>query len=251
MATLTILRHGKSLWNQEKRFTGWTDVALSTAGIAEARQAGRLLTARGIMFDRCFTSYLNRASETLRIVLDTMKLSQVPVQKDWRLNERHYGALQGLTWWEARKIYGAKQVLTWQRDFDCPPPPLEYNDERFPGNDPLYSKIPPTELPKSESLKDTLARLLPFWQDIATPELHQGKQILIVAHHNSLRGLMKHLDGINDADIASTRIRTGDPILYQLNNALVPISRESLRSHSTFSKLSQKICGPWLQRILR
>jgi len=251
MSTLTILRHGKSIWNKEKRFTGWTDVELSPSGIAEAKHAGQLLSARGVNVDLCFTSYLNRAIETLRLVLDTMNLSHVPIQKDWRLNERHYGALQGLTWWEATKKYGAKQVLAWQRDFDAPPPPLEVTDTRFPGNDPLYAHLSPTDLPQGESLKDTLARFLPFWHDTIIPELTRGKDILIVAHHNSLRGLMKHLENISDADIANIRIRTADPILYQLNDALVPISRNSLRQDSTISHFAQKILGNWIQRISR
>jgi 2,3-bisphosphoglycerate-dependent phosphoglycerate mutase len=251
MATLTILRHGKSIWNKEKRFTGWTDIALSPRGIAEAKRAGELLKARGVTFDLCFTSYLNRASETLRIVLETMNLSHVPVQKDWRLNERHYGVLQGLNWWEARKKYGAKQVLTWQRHFDVPPPPLEMTDTRFPGNDPLYSHLSPTDLPQSESLKDTLARLLPFWHDVAVPELHLGKHLLIVAHHNSLRGLLKHLDNISDADISNVTIRTADPILYELDEHIVPIGRENLLPRSAFSQFAQKILGRWLQGISR
>jgi len=251
MATLTILRHGKSLWNKEKRFTGWTDVALSASGIAEAKQAGQLLKARGVTFDLCFTSYLNRAIDTLEIVLDTMQFSHIPIQKDWRLNERHYGALQGLTWWEATKKYGAKQVLAWQRDFDAPPPPLEVTDTRFPGNDPLYAHLTSTAFPQSESLKDTLARLLPFWHDVVIPELTGGKHILIVAHHNSLRGLMKHLDNITDADIANIRIRTADPILYELNEAIVPIRRESLRPRSSIRKFAQKFLNDWLQRFSR
>ena len=249
MTTLTILRHGKSVWNKEKRFTGWTDVALSHSGMAEAKHAGQLLKARGITFDLCFTSYLSRAIKTLEIVLETMGASHTPIHKDWRLNERHYGALQGLRWWEATKKYGAKQVLAWQRDFDVPPPPLDVTDTRYPGNDPLYTHLKSTALPQSESLKDTLARLLPFWHDVAIPELHQGKHILIVAHHNSLRGLMKHLDNISDADIANIRIRTGDPILYRLNQEVVPIGRESLRRPSTFSKFSQKILDYWFQRF--
>ena len=167
------------------------------------------------------------------------------------LNERHYGALQGLTWWEAQKQYGAKQVLSWQRDFDAPPPPLELTDTRFPGNDPLYAHLSPAHLPKSESLKDTLARFLPFWHDVVIPELHRGKHILIVAHHNSLRGLMKHVDNISDTDIANIRIRTGDPILYQLNEEIVPISQESLRPRSTFSRLAQKIIGRCIQCLTR
>ncbi len=251
MTTLTILRHGKSLWNKEKRFTGWEDVGLSPRGIAEAKQAGQLLKARGVTFDLCYTSYLNRATETLRIVLDAMNLSHVPIQKDWRLNERHYGALQGLTWWEARKKYGAKQVLIWQRQFDVPPPPLDVTDSRFPGNDPLYSHLSPADLPQSESLKDTLARLLPFWHDVAVPEIRSGKRLLIVAHHNSLRGLLKHLENISDADIANITIRTADPMVYELNQQIVPVSRENLRPRSTFSQFTQKILGRWLQGISR
>ena len=251
MATLTILRHGKSIWNKEKRFTGWTDVSLSPQGIREARRAGQLLKARGISFDLCFTSYLHRAIETLEIVLETMNLSQIPVQKDWRLNERHYGALQGLNWWEATKKYGAKQVLIWQRQFDTPPPPLDVTDIRFPGNDPLYAHLPPNDLPQSESLKDTLARMLPFWHDVAVPEIRQGKHILIVAHHNSLRGLLKHLDNISDTDIANTRIRTAAPILYELNEHLIPIGRENLRQRSRFSQFAQKILGICAREISR
>lgn len=249
MTTLTILRHGKSTWNKEKRFTGWADVALSTGGVAEAQRAGRLLKAQGMTFDLCFTSYLKRASDTLQIVLDTMELSHVPVKKDWRLNERHYGVLQGLNWWEARKQYGVKQVLAWQRQFNVPPPPVEKTDARFPGNDPLYADLSQADLPYSESLKDTLARFLPFWQDVVTPELHRGKNVLIVAHHNSLRGLVKHLENISDADIANIRIRTADPILYQLNTEMTPMSRVSLRPRSTLSRFSQKILGRWIQRI--
>ncbi len=251
MATLTILRHGKSLWNKEKRFTGWTDVALSDSGIAEAKHAGQLLKTYGITFDLCFTSYLKRAIDTLEIVLETMNLSQTPIHKDWRLNERHYGVLQGLTWWEARKIYGAKQVLAWQREFDHPPPPLEVTDSRFPGNDPLYAHLPLTGLPRSESLKDTLARFLPFWQDVVIPELTGEKRILIVAHHNSLRGLVKYLDDISNADIANLRIRTADPILYQLDKDIIPISKENLRPRSALSQLTQKVFNYWLQRFAR
>jgi 2,3-bisphosphoglycerate-dependent phosphoglycerate mutase len=180
-----------------------------------------------------------------------MNLSHIPIHKDWRLNERHYGALQGLTWWEATKKYGAKQVLAWQRDFDVSPPPLDVKDTRFPGNDPLYTHLTSTDLPQSESLKDTLARLLPFWHDVAIPELKGGKHILIVAHHNSLRGLIKHLDNISDPDIANIRIRTADPLLYQLNEEIVPICRESLRKRSTFSQFTQKISDHWIQRISR
>ncbi len=246
MSTLTILRHGKSLWNKEKRFTGWANVGLSASGITEAKHAGQLLKARGLSFDLCFTSYLNRAIDTLNIVLETMQLSHLPTHKDWRLNERHYGALQGLTWFEARKKYGTKQIVSWQRDFDVPPPPIEITDARFPGNDSLYAHLPSTELPQSESLRDTLVRLLPFWQDVIIPELRKGKHILIVAHHNSLRGLIKHLDHINDTDIANLRIRTGDPILYDLNEELSPLRREHLRPRSSFAQFSEKLLARWL-----
>jgi len=243
MSTLTILRHGKSLWNKEKRFTGWTDVGLSPRGMAEARQAGRMLKNRGLTFDLCFTSYLSRATETLRIVLDTMGLSHVEVQRDWRLNERHYGALQGLDWWQATRKYGAKQLLTWQREFDVPPPPLTFTDPRFPGHDPLYAHLSRDKLPCGESLKDTLARLLPFWHDVAVPELRQGKHILIVAHHNSLRSLKKHLENIDDADIANVKIRTADAIMYEMDDQMIPIRREHLCQPSRLGRLMQQLLG--------
>ncbi len=251
MATLTILRHGKSIWNKEKRFTGWTDIALNSRGIVEAKQAGELLKAHGVTFDLCFTSYLSRASETLRIVLDTMHLSNLPIQKDWRLNERHYGVLQGLNWWEARKKYGTKQVLAWQRQFDATPPPLEVIDSRFPGNDPLYSHLSQDNLPQSESLKDTLARLLPFWHDMAAPQLRDGKNLLIVAHHNSLRGLLKHVENISDSDIENITIRTADPMIYELNEHLAPLSRENLRPRSLFGQFTRKFLGHCIERFSR
>ncbi len=249
MPTLTILRHGKSIWNKEKRFTGWTDIALNSQGMKEAKLAGDLLKSHGVTFDLCFTSYLNRASETLRIVLDRMDRAHIPVQKDWRLNERHYGVLQGLNWWEARKKYGVKQVLAWQRQFDVPPPPVELTDSRFPGNDPLYSHLTPGDLPQSESLKGTLARILPFWHDIAVPQLREGKNLLIVAHHNSLRGLLKHIENINDADISNVTIRTADPMLYELDEHLAPISRKNLRPRSSVSQFARKIVGHCLERL--
>ncbi len=251
MPTLTILRHGKSIWNKEKRFTGWTDVPLNPKGISEAKRAGELLKSKNFHFDLCFTSYLDRAIETLRIVLDTMDGSHIPYQKDWRLNERHYGALQGLNWWEAVSKYGAKQVLTWQRHFDVPPPPLEEADSRFPGHDPLYAELPTETLPKSESLKDTLARLLPFWQDIAIPELRQGKNLLIVAHHNSLRGLLKHLDNISDEEIPQITIPTADPMVFEFNEHIKPIRRGYLRQRSPFMQFTQQLIGRWIRQPSR
>ncbi len=249
MTTLTVLRHGKSLWNKEKRFTGWTDVPLSPRGIVEAKLTGQLLKSRDLTFDLCCTSYLSRASETLRIVLDTMNLSHLPILKDWRLNERHYGALQGLDWWEATRKYGAKQVLIWQRHYDAPPPPVEVTDSRFPGQDPLYSNLLHEDLPQSESLKDTLARLLPFWHDIVIPELHKGKRLLIVAHHNSLRALLKHLDNISDADISKITIPTADPLLYKLNEKLVPTHRKYLRRRSPVTQCAKKLVNKWIHRL--
>lgn len=245
MSTITILRHGKSIWNTEKRFTGWTDVELSPRGMAEARQAGQLFKKRGLTFDFCFTSYLSRATETLRIVLDTMKLSHVEVQRDWRLNERHYGALQGLDWWQATRKYGAQQLLTWKREFDVPPPPLAINDPRFPGHDPLYAHLSQETLPCGESLKDTLARLLPFWHDVVVPKLHQGSHILIVAHHNSLRCLKKHIENIDDADIARVNIRTAHAIMYEMDDQMRPIRRERLHQPSRLGAFMQQLCGYW------
>ncbi len=251
MARLTILRHGKSIWNKEKKFTGWTDVPLSPRGISEAKSAGKLLKSKNIQFDLCFTSYLNRAIETLRIVLETMQLPQIPIQKDWRLNERHYGALQGLGWLEAANRYGPKQVISWQRSFDIPPPPLEVTDDRYPIHDALYRGIDSNCLPRSESLKDTLARLLPFWQDVAIPELQKGKNLLIVAHHNSLRGLLKHLDNISDEDIATVTIPTGEPMVFDLNEQLLPITRGYLRRRSPFSSFAQKLISHWIGKPSR
>lgn len=248
MPTLTLLRHGKSIWNKEKRFTGWTDVPLSKHGISEAERAGQLLKDHGLKFDLCFTSCLSRATETLRIVLDRMNQSDVPIQKSWRLNERHYGALQGLDWWEATRKYGAKQLLIWQRHFDIPPPPLDITDTRFPGHDPLYSKLSPTELPRSESLKDTLARLLPFWHKTIVPELQQQKRIMIVAHNNSLRSLLKHMDNISDMDIQKITIRTAAPIVYELDNQMRPCSRLHLQSRSKIREWAQGKLADWINR---
>ncbi len=248
MATLTIIRHGKSIWNKEKRFTGWTDVALSPHGVTEARQAGQLLREHGSHFDVCYTSFLSRASETLRLVLDTMNLSHLPTQKDWRLNERHYGALQGLQWWEATRKYGTKQVLMWQRNFDCPPPLLDMTDERFPGHDPLYSQLPIDELPRGESLKETIVRLLPLWYEEILPQLQQNKRVLIVAHHNSLRGLLKHIDRIPDLEISKVTIRTAAPIVIEFDTQISPISHVHLRPHSNLLQWAQKKIDWWINR---
>lgn len=214
---MILLRHGQSLWNREKRFTGWTDTKLSAKGIMEAQRAVAILKKKQLVFDVCFTSLLCRATETVKTVLHEMGQDHVPVHASWRLNERHYGALQGLTWWEASARYGAKQVLTWQRHFRAKPPELTQDDPRFPGNDPRYSDIDPRHLPYSESLEDTQRRLLPYWQTEIFPSLLQNKNILIIAHQNSLRSLLKYLSQINDQDIRRVTLKTAEPVLCRFD----------------------------------
>ena len=220
MHKLVLLRHGESVWNRENRFTGWTDVDLSHAGREEALAAGRLLQQGGYTFDVAFTSVLKRAIRTLWIVLDEMDLMWIPVHRSWRLNERHYGALQGLNKAETAQRASAEQVHLWRRSFDVQPPALDPDDERHPRFDPRYAALPPRELPATESLKDTIARVLPYWQSAIVPELRQGKRVLIAAHGNSLRGLVKHLDAIADADIPAVEIPTGRPLVYELDGEL-------------------------------
>jgi 2,3-bisphosphoglycerate-dependent phosphoglycerate mutase len=217
---LTLLRHGESTWNREKRFTGWTDVPLTSRGMAQAVSAGRWLAEEGFTFDVCFTSYLSRAIDTLRIVLDTMSLRDVPVLKSWCLNERHYGALQGLGRWEAIRKYGPKRMLTWQRDFTAPPPALPADDARSPAGDPRYAGLNGAELPRAESLKDTLDRMLPYWYGTIVPEIQQGKRVLIVAHRNSLRALVKHLNDVPDSEVLRIRVPTAKPLVYELDENL-------------------------------
>jgi 2,3-bisphosphoglycerate-dependent phosphoglycerate mutase len=248
MTKLTLLRHGESIWNREKRFTGWTDVGLSVRGVAQAERAGRLLKARGCTFDVCFTSYLNRAIETLRIVLETMGLRQIPVRKSWCLNERHYGALQGLSWWEAVWKYGLKQVLIWQRHFDVRPPALDAGDARFPGYDPRYAALAQTQLPYTESLQDTLARILPYWYSAIVPEIRQGKHILIVAHGNSLRGLLKYLDNVADRDIAKVTVPVGQPLVYELDNNVRPLRHFYMRRPAKLAQWAQAQLGQWVEK---
>jgi len=226
MVKLTLLRHGESLWNREKRFTGWTDVELTPRGVAQAERAGALLAARGFAFDVCFTSQLQRATETLRIVLEAMGARAVRVHQSWRLNERHYGALQGLTRWEATRRYGVRRMLAWQREFTAKPPALESHrsiDEQSPGHDPRHDALRGTELRPAESLADTLARLLPLWEEAIVPELQRGMRVLVVSHHNTLRVLVKHLDGIGDAGIVRVRIPTGKPLVYELEGSMHPV----------------------------
>jgi 2,3-bisphosphoglycerate-dependent phosphoglycerate mutase len=220
MKQLVLIRHGESLWNRENRFTGWVDVPLSEKGLEEAKAAGRTLKDAGLVFDVAFTSYLRRAITTLHHVLDGMELLWIPVHKSWRLNERHYGALQGLDKAETASKHSAEQVKIWRRSFDVPPPPLEAWDPAYPGNDARYG---PGEHPKTESLKDTIARALPYWHEQIAPALRAGKRAIVAAHGNTLRAMIKHLDGISDADIVALEIPTGAPVLYELDDALKPV----------------------------
>jgi 2,3-bisphosphoglycerate-dependent phosphoglycerate mutase len=223
MLKLVLLRHGESTWNRENRFTGWTDVDLSGKGIEEAGQAGRVLKERGYSFDLAFTSLLKRAVRTLWIVQDEMDLMWLPVKKSWRLNERHYGALQGLNKSETAKKYGEAQVLVWRRSYDIPPPALEKSDDRYPGRDPRYSMLAPAQLPLSESLQDTYRRCLPYWHKSIVPALRAGKRIIIAAHGNSIRALVKYLDGVSGQDIVNLNIPTGIPLVYELDGNLKKI----------------------------
>jgi 2,3-bisphosphoglycerate-dependent phosphoglycerate mutase len=225
MYKVVLLRHGESEWNKENRFTGWTDVDLSEKGLAEAKAAGKLLKDEGYTFDIAFTSVLKRAIRTLWLTLDGMDLMWIPVLRNWRLNERHYGALQGLNKAETAAKYGEKQVKIWRRSYDIPPPPLEKTDDRFPGNDPQkrYADLKPAELPATECLKDTVARFLPAWHEAIAPTIKTGKRVLIAAHGNSLRALVKYLDNISEADIVELNIPTGIPLVYELDDDLKPI----------------------------
>jgi 2,3-bisphosphoglycerate-dependent phosphoglycerate mutase len=228
MFTVVLLRHGESDWNRENRFTGWTDVDLSTAGIAEAHEAARLLAADGFTFDVAYTSVLKRAIRTLWIVLDDLDLMWLPIHGSWRLNERHYGALQGLNKPETAREYGDEQVRIWRRSYDVPPPPLQPSDPRFPGRDRRYADLTDAELPRTESLKDTVARFLPYWHGEIAPEVRNGRRVLIAAHGNSLRALVKYLDGVSDEEIVGLNIPTGVPLVYELDEELRPMSHRFL-----------------------
>ncbi len=228
MPTLVLLRHGESDWNRENRFTGWTDVDLSPAGIAEAHEAARLLAADGFTFDVAYTSVLKRAIRTLWIVLDDLDLMWLPVHGSWRLNERHYGALQGLNKAETAREFGDEQVRIWRRSYDIPPPALGPTDPRYPGLDRRYADLDDAELPRTESLKDTVARFLPYWHGEISPAVRQGRRVLIAAHGNSLRALVKYLDGVSDRDIVGLNIPTGVPLVYDLDEGLRPVGHRYL-----------------------
>ena len=223
MYKVVLLRHGESDWNRENRFTGWTDVDLSARGVEEARAAGRLLKSEGWRFDLAFTSVLRRAIRTLWLALEEMDLHWIPVEKSWRLNERHYGALQGLNKAETATRFGEAQVLAWRRSYDVPPPALEPADPRNAADDPRYASLTAAQLPITECLKDTVARVLPYWNDAIAPAVRAGRRVLVAAHGNSLRALVKHLDGISDADIVGLNIPTGIPLVYELDAALRPL----------------------------
>jgi 2,3-bisphosphoglycerate-dependent phosphoglycerate mutase len=226
--TLVLLRHGESVWNLENRFTGWTDVGLTDRGVAEAVSAGDLLTAAGIAPDVAFTSLLTRAILTLQTTLEVMDRSWIPVQRSWRLNERHYGALQGLDKAETAAEHGEEQVQIWRRSYAIPPPPLAPDDARHPRHDPRYRDLPPDVLPAAESLSDVVVRMLPYWHDAVAPALLAGRTPLVSAHGNSLRALVKHLDGISDEDIPALNIPTGVPRVYTLDGDLKVVSSEYL-----------------------
>lgn len=226
---LVLLRHGESVWNKENKFTGWTDVELSDKGIEEATQAGALLKEKGFVFDAAFTSYLKRAQHTLDIVLSQMRHDDIAVYRSWRLNERHYGALQGLNKQEMREKFGEEKVHIWRRSFDVRPPELKKDDARYPGNDVLYKDLKEQELPLTESLKDTIARFLPYWFEAIVPVIQSGKRVVIAAHGNSLRALVKHLDKISEKDISNLNIPTGIPLIYELDSQLNPIKHYYLK----------------------
>jgi 2,3-bisphosphoglycerate-dependent phosphoglycerate mutase len=225
MKKLVLLRHGESVWNRENRFTGWTDVGLSEKGTEEALQAGRVFRQEGYVFDVAYTSVLKRAIKTLWLALEEMDLMWIPVHNTWRLNERHYGALQGLNKAETAERHGMDQVKIWRRSYGVPPPPLESDDPRHPGTDPRYADLSPDQLPASECLKDTVARTLPYYEQTIVPQIRAGRRVVIAAHGNSLRGLVKHLDRMSDEAIVELNIPTGIPLVYELDDDLTPLRR--------------------------
>ena len=228
MPQLVLLRHGESTWNLENRFTGWTDVELTATGVAQAQQAGRLLEAEGFEFDIAYTSVLKRSIWTLWHALDSMDRTWLPIVNDWRLNERHYGALQGLNKADMARQYGDAQVLLWRRSYDTPPPPLDPADPRSERTDPRYAGLAPQQIPLAECLKDTVARVLPCWDELLAPALRRGQRVLVAAHGNSIRALVKMLDGISDSDIVGLNIPNGIPLVYQLDAELAPIGHRYL-----------------------
>mgnify|MGYP000303863300 CR=1 FL=1 len=229
MIKLVLVRHGQSMWNLENRFTGWTDVELSEQGIKEAKEAGKVLKEKGFNFDVAYTSVLKRANDTLKYILEELGEENIPVKKSWRLNERHYGALQGLNKDETKEKYGAEQVLLWRRSTDVRPPELSKEDKRYPGNDPKYSDLKENELPTTENLIDTIKRVMEYWNSDIKKDLETGKRVIIAAHGNSLRGLIKYLDNMTDEEIIKLELQTGNPICYELDDNLKPIRHYYLK----------------------
>ena len=243
MTKLVLLRRGESIWNKENRFTGWVDVDLSEKGIEEAKQAGQLLKEQGFSFDVAFTSVLRRAVRTLWIVLDEMDLMWLPIHNNWRLNERHYGALQGLNKAEMATKYGEQQVQIWRRSYDIRPPALDPSDPRYPGNDPRYRDLNPQDVPLTECLKDTVGRFLPYWHEVIVPTIKSGKRVIIAAHGNSLRALVKHLDNISNEAIVQLNIPTGIPLVYELDERLQPIRSAYLGDPERVKQAMQSVAN--------
>jgi len=243
MYKLVLLRHGESVWNKANLFTGWTDVDLSEKGIEEARIAGKTLREEGYTFDVAFTSVLKRAIRTLWIVLDEADLMWIPVYRSWRLNERHYGALQGLNKAQTAAKYGDEQVLIWRRSYDTRPPALEKEDERWPGHDPRYKDLAPQDVPLAECLKDTVARFLPYWHETLAPAVKSGKRVIITAHGNSLRALVKYLDDVSEDEIVGLNIPTGIPLIYELDANLKPLSHYYLADEETVKAAQRAVAN--------
>ncbi|MGC4085860.1 MAG: 2,3-diphosphoglycerate-dependent phosphoglycerate mutase [Vicinamibacterales bacterium] len=248
MYKLVLLRHGESTWNKENRFTGWTDVDLSEKGREEAAEAGRLLKEGGYVFDQAYVSVLTRAIRTLWIALDQLDQLWIPVEKSWRLNERHYGALQGLNKAETAAKHGEDQVKIWRRSYDIPPPPLTADDERHPSRDPRYAGLPAADLPLTESLKETVARFLPYWHETIAPAIRSGKRVLVAAHGNSLRALVKYLDNVSEADIVELNIPTGIPLVYELDADLKPLRHYYLGDAAAAAAAAERVAKQAAQK---
>ena len=243
MKKIVLLRHGESTWNKENRFTGWTDVDLTPKGLQEARNAGQLLRAQGYVFDMAYTSVLKRAIRTLWIALDEMDQMWIPIHHTWRLNERHYGALQGLNKAETAAKYGDEQVLIWRRSYDTRPPALTTDDDRYPGTDPRYKDLPSKDIPQTECLKDTVERFLPYWNTTIAPQVLAGKSVIIAAHGNSLRALVKYLDDMSEKDILNCNIPTGIPLVYELENNMKPIRSYYLGNDAEIQEAMQLVAN--------
>ena len=243
MHKVVLLRHGESTWNKENLYTGWTDVDLSEKGVTEAHEGGKLLREGGYVFDVAYTSVLKRAIRTLWIALDELDQMWIPVINSWRLNERHYGALQGLNKAQTAEQYGEAQVKIWRRSYDVPPPPLSPDDPRYPGHDPRYAGLAQSELPLAECLKDTVARFLPYWHETIAPAIKSGKRVIIAAHGNSLRALVKYLDNMSDADIVELNIPTGIPLVYELDDNLKPIRHYYLGDPEAAAKAAAAVAA--------